>query len=237
MNRSLCFGCAAVAAGIASGTTCGQYTVTSTARHLEMKSSFSMLGEYSGFFHETDTTTGLDFSNTMIADLVDGPASLYTLASQESSFSNGVLTASSRLGIGMNLQASASFADFYVESTAAYEVEVFEPTPFRLNASLFPNGLAPFLLFEGELDSGGSVEVMKLGDFRPPYSQDLEGVLEPGTYTLTVGEYEDAVWGSGGSFPFDETTHWEFELTLVPTPATGALFALGTLATTRRRRR
>jgi len=228
-----------LAMGIAAGSAGAQWSITGVQRDLSLYASAYEPGTVGGSDEDSILDNSLNFQGMVEVDAQSGGfTSLQAMLSQESSLVGNVLSASSRRGLGFSANSGSS-GGANAESSVGFDIRIDAATDFELAYNIdgvVPFGFASPLQFYGTPDGGTQGDVV----FHFGGSGVDTGTLQPGNYTIYVQSRSEALDFfdnfNPDSLPYGELDVWDFQLTLVPAPATGTLLVVGGLFASRRRR-
>lgn len=222
-----------------AGAANGQWSITDVQRDLSLYASAYEPGTDGGNDEDSILDNSLNFQGMVEVDAQSGGfTSIQAMLSQESSLVGGTLSASSGAGIGWNA-FSGSSGGTVSRSFFRVDFRVDAPITFELVADAsgsVPLGFMSAIELFGTPDGGSRTF---FGGFFGD-SGSASGVLEPGDYSIVADSSADSldyfdIYNPGAN-PFTEFDVWDFQLTLVPTPATGTVLVAGGLLAARRRR-
>ena len=240
-NARVCFA-AAAALVVTAGGASSQINITSVERDVYVYGSVFGSIDFDTF-EFSNTTTPVNFSETLGGTAEAEGAWVQVSVSQQSSLVGNTLSATTDAGSGWGV-SSGTGGGFKVRSSLKYNFRVDVPTEYQFDATTYfayAHGDGSPIDFYGTVDGQiGTTEIAGLGGFGRPLSGSYSGILEPGDYTIyantnyDVSDLFDVVNPDPKPYSVDDV--WDFQLTLVPSPATVTLLAAGGLFASRRRR-
>ncbi|GAB5495731.1 MAG: hypothetical protein Phyf2KO_08110 [Phycisphaerales bacterium] len=228
-----------IAAGSLAAPALGQWDITAVERDLSLFASVAEPGANADTEEDTILNNSVNFQGMVEVDVQSGAfTSIQAMLTQESSLVGNTLSASSRRGLGYNA-FSGSSGGANADSSVRFDFRIDAATDFELVydiSGVVPFGFASPIQIFGTPDGGVQETVVFHLD---GFGSD-SGTLLPGDYSIQVTSSSEGLdffdTFNPDPSPFVELDVWDFQLTLIPSPSTGAILLAGSVFASRRRR-